>query len=102
MGGVDASGSYGNFAAFAFVFNLVVGVGCLALPKAFQESGLVLGTIVLCFMGFIAYVTLTFVIEAQGAANAMIIVQVVACFRLAWSWDSCVSLLRVLCSLNPE
>ena len=41
-------GQYSSWIAFVYVFNLVVGVGALALPKAFAETGWLLG---LCALG---------------------------------------------------
>lgn len=39
----DPGRSYGNVAGFVFVFNLVVGIGGLALPLSFSHAGMVLG-----------------------------------------------------------
>lgn len=40
-GGVDSGVQYSPLAGFIFAFNLIVGAGALALPLAFQQSGLV-------------------------------------------------------------
>jgi amino acid permease len=74
MGGVDAGGNvkYSIRVAFVFVFNLIVGAGALALPLAFQRAGLVLGTIFLSFLCFLAYITITYMIEIQAIANAIL------------------------------
>jgi hypothetical protein len=69
MAGGSVVGEISPSIAFIFVYNLVIGVGGLALPLAFSKSGIVLSSIFLCFLGLLAYVTLTFVIEALAAAN---------------------------------
>lgn len=56
--------------AFVYIFNLIIGVGALSLPKAFSESGLVLGTILICLLCFVSFMTATFMVEAMAAANA--------------------------------
>jgi len=40
-GGFDTGATYSIGTAFVFVFNLVIGVGALALPQGFLEAGLV-------------------------------------------------------------
>ena len=56
--------------AFIYVFNLIIGVGALSLPKAFSEAGLILGTLILFILAFMSFMTATFMIEAMAAANA--------------------------------
>ena len=56
--------------AFFYIFNLIVGVGVLALPKAFSEAGLVLGAVLLVVLAFVSYMTSTYMTEAMAAANA--------------------------------
>ena len=56
--------------AFAYIFNLILGVGGLALPRAFSESGLILGTLLITFSAFMGFMTTTYVVEAMAAANA--------------------------------
>ncbi|GAM20947.1 hypothetical protein SAMD00019534_041220, partial [Acytostelium subglobosum LB1] len=73
MGGVADDGStYNKKTAMAYIFNLVVGIGALALPAGFQQAGIVLGTLFLAFSGTLAYITTTFIIEAQSAANYLL------------------------------
>jgi hypothetical protein len=116
MAGFDtASGaSYGTIAAFVFVFNLVVGVGrlqkhCLlsfnrlitrfvhcagglTMPVNFQKVGYILGPMFVLFLGFLSYMTVTFVIEAMAAANAMLLHQKSECLwlqdLLSWNADA--------------
>lgn len=56
--------------AFAYIFNLVIGVGALALPLAFSDAGLVLGTLLIIILAFMSFMTTSYVIEAMAAANA--------------------------------
>ena len=58
--------------AFIYIFNLVIGVGALALPKSFSEAGLILGTILLVVLAFVSYMTATFMVEAMATANAYV------------------------------
>lgn len=54
------------------MFNLILGAGPLALPKAFSLAGLLLGTLLLIFLAFMSFVTATFMIEAMANANAFV------------------------------
>lgn len=56
--------------AAIFLFNLLTGVGILALPAAVAKAGLISGIMVLVVVSFMAFVTLTFVIEVLSTANA--------------------------------
>jgi hypothetical protein len=69
-GDISVGSSYGNVAGFIFVFNLVVGTGALALPKAMVDAGWILSLVFLGVVGLMAFVSATFVIEAQAASNA--------------------------------
>lgn len=71
-GGLD---SYNKTFGFVYVFNLIVGTGALALPYAFQNAGLILAVLFLALMAFIAYICVTFIIEAQAASNAIMRMQ---------------------------
>ncbi|EGC28464.1 hypothetical protein DICPUDRAFT_160120 [Dictyostelium purpureum] len=68
-GGVDDGSTYNKKTAFVYIFNLVVGVGALSLPYGFSRAGLVLGTLFLAIIGFLAFITTTWIIEASAAAN---------------------------------
>jgi amino acid permease len=54
------------------VFNLIVGTGSLLLPKAFSETGYVLSSILIIFLAFTSYLTVTFVVEALSCSNAIL------------------------------
>ena len=72
--GFDAGGGpqYGNLVGGIFVFNLIVGVGALSLPNAFAFAGLFPAIGLLLFLGFFAYITVTFLLESISIANAVI------------------------------
>jgi hypothetical protein len=53
-GGAAAGASYGTFAGGVFIFNLVVGVGALALPRVFSAPGLILGSLFLSLFAFLS------------------------------------------------
>jgi amino acid permease len=36
-----------------YIFNIIVGTGALALPKAFHAGGYVLSTVLLLILGFV-------------------------------------------------
>lgn len=66
------SGTYSQTVGLLYVFNLIVGTGALALPKAFQTAGWFLSISLLTFSAFMSYVAATFVIEALSVANAVL------------------------------
>ncbi len=55
-----------------YIFNLIIGVGALSLPKAFSQAGVILGTLLLFMLAFMSYMTATFMIEAMAIANALL------------------------------
>ena len=61
-----------NQFVFIYLFNLHIGIGLLALPKAFSEAGMALGSILLIILAFAGYMTATYMIEAMAAANAYV------------------------------
>ena len=71
-GDTAVGSSYGTISAFVFVFNLVVGTGTLALPRAMADAGWLLSVVFLVVVGVFAFISATFVIEAQAAANALL------------------------------
>jgi amino acid permease len=63
MAGDTAVGaSYSTPVAAIFIYNLIVGVGCLTLPHAFQAAGIVLSAVFLLFMAFLSFMTATWVV----------------------------------------
>jgi amino acid permease len=70
-----AGDSYSPPTAFVYIFNLVVGVGALALPAGFRAAGLILGLIFLAVVGFLAYITVTWINEVQATANAVLLIK---------------------------
>ena len=54
-----------------YCLNLMMGAGILALPKAFAQTGWILGLAGTALLAFINYLTVTFVIEAQAVYNAI-------------------------------
>uniref|UniRef100_A0A1L8DEM4 Putative amino acid transporter n=3 Tax=Nyssomyia neivai TaxID=330878 RepID=A0A1L8DEM4_9DIPT len=63
---------YPTWLGMVFVFNLIIGTGALTLPAAFARSGWLGGTVMVILVGFVSYVTVTFVIEAMACANAIL------------------------------
>jgi hypothetical protein len=45
------------------------------LPKVFGEVGIILGSMFLSLLAFVAYITVTFVLEAEATANAIMVLQ---------------------------
>lgn len=53
-----------------FLFNLLVGVGILALPSAIAKAGVIAGVLCLVTVSFMAFMSATFMIEVLATANA--------------------------------
>ena len=72
--GSDITYTHAHLTQFAliYMFNLILGAGPLALPKAFSLAGLVLGTLLLIFLAFMSFMTTTYMIEAMASANAYV------------------------------
>ena len=64
--------SSSRFTGLVHLFNLMVGTGALALPAAFRKTGWVLSIFTLFGMGFISYISYTFMFEVMAAANALL------------------------------
>ncbi|TMS37180.1 hypothetical protein L596_004161 [Steinernema carpocapsae] len=70
-GGGPADGqTYSTPVGLLYIFNLIVGTGALALPKAFQTAGYGLSIALLLVSSFVSYICATFIIECMGIANA--------------------------------
>ena len=73
-GGANDDGSmYSSSMATVFIFNLIVGAGALTIPHAFARVGVYLGTACLIWLGYLSYVSATFVAESMACANAMLL-----------------------------
>ncbi|CAL9692763.1 unnamed protein product [Knipowitschia caucasica] len=72
-GGITETGEpYSAFVGLIYMFNLIVGTGALTMPKAFAMAGWAVSLALITFLGFMSYMTTTFVIEAMAAANAQL------------------------------
>ncbi|GAB0098134.1 Transmembrane protein 104 homolog [Sergentomyia squamirostris] len=69
---LSSSDNYPTWMGMVFVFNLIIGTGALTLPSAFSHAGWLGGLAMVILVGFISYVTVTFVIEAMASANAIL------------------------------
>jgi amino acid permease len=69
---VQEGQSFSTTIGLLYVFNLIVGTGALALPKAFQTAGYFLGTLLLLVSAFMSYVCATFIIETMSVSNAIL------------------------------
>ena len=64
--------SYTLPVGMVYCFNLMMGAGLIALPKAFVQSGWVLGLIGITVLAFFSYITVTYIIEAQSVHDALL------------------------------
>ncbi|KAI6075669.1 Transmembrane protein 104 isoform X1 [Aix galericulata] len=72
-GGITDTGElYSPYVGLVYMFNLIVGTGALTMPKAFATAGWLVSLVLLMFLGFMSYMTTTFVVEAMAAANAQL------------------------------
>ncbi|XP_068692775.1 transmembrane protein 104 homolog [Montipora foliosa] len=65
-----SSSSYSAKVAAIFLFNLLMGVGVLALPAAIAKAGIIAGILCLTTVSFMAFISITFLIEVLATANA--------------------------------
>lgn len=72
---LEPGATYTPAVGLLYVFNLIVGTGALALPKAFQTAGWALSVVVLLISCLVSYVSATFVIESLSVANAVTVKQ---------------------------
>ena len=63
--------SYSLGVGMVYCFNLIMGAGLLALPKAFAHTGWILGCAGIGVLAFMSYATVTFIIEVQSIHNAL-------------------------------
>eukprot|EP00026_Physarum_polycephalum_P008418 Phypoly_transcript_08502.p1 GENE.Phypoly_transcript_08502~~Phypoly_transcript_08502.p1 ORF type:complete len:470 (+),score=23.36 Phypoly_transcript_08502:93-1502(+) len=76
MGIASGNQKYSRGTAVVYMFNLIVGVGALSLPLGFHQAGYVLGMIFLACIGLLSYITATWIVESQAAANALLYMSV--------------------------
>eukprot|EP00750_Incisomonas_marina_P011013 INCI16331.10.p1 GENE.INCI16331.10~~INCI16331.10.p1 ORF type:complete len:637 (+),score=108.54 INCI16331.10:130-2040(+) len=55
--------------ASIFTFNLIIGAGCLTMPKSFAGAGVLPSTLLLLFLMAMGYTTATFMVEAMALSN---------------------------------
>ena len=67
---IPQESTYSRLFAFVYILNLIVGVGAIAMPKAFAMAGWLLGLVLLIVLALLSYMTATYVIEAMATANA--------------------------------
>jgi amino acid permease len=58
--------------AAVFLFNISVGTGALALPLIFSKAGVVLGSLFMALVAFLAWTSNSFAIEAMSISNALL------------------------------
>ncbi|CAH1170348.1 unnamed protein product [Phaedon cochleariae] len=63
---------YPPWVGLVYIFNLIVGTGALTLPAAFAAAGWLFSTLMLVFLAFVSFITVTFVIESMACANATV------------------------------
>ncbi|XP_058531602.1 transmembrane protein 104 isoform X1 [Ochotona princeps] len=68
----DTGELYSPYVGLVYMFNLIVGTGALTMPKAFATAGWLVSLLLLMFLGFMSFMTTTFVIEAMAVANAQL------------------------------
>lgn len=72
-GGITETGEpYSDYVGLVYMFNLIVGTGALTMPRAFATAGWVVSLALITFLGFMSYMTTTFMIEAMASANAQL------------------------------
>ncbi|XP_037826492.1 transmembrane protein 104 homolog isoform X1 [Lucilia sericata] len=77
-----------NGVGFIFIFNLIVGTGALTLPGVFAKAGWFLSLIIIILLAIISYITVTFIIEAMAAANAVKTWQNLQVLKRSYDFDS--------------
>jgi hypothetical protein len=62
---LDSLQVYNPYVCYAFTVNYILGVGCLGIPYAFYQSGIILGSLLIMFLSFISYITVLWVAETS-------------------------------------
>ena len=58
-----------SWVSFAFVFNLLIGAGALAIPRPFAQTGFVLAAPFLCVLCFLSLLTSLYMVEVLLAVK---------------------------------
>ncbi|KAK7111395.1 transmembrane protein 104-like isoform X2 [Littorina saxatilis] len=66
----DSGVQFSTTVGLIYVFNLIVGTGALTMPAAFHSAGWLVSLVTIIVLAFTSYVTVTFMTEAMGIANA--------------------------------
>ncbi|CAJ0610399.1 unnamed protein product [Cylicocyclus nassatus] len=66
----DTTAGYSSWVGLLYIFNLIVGTGALALPKAFASAGYILSLIIIAISALASYIAATFVLESLSIGNA--------------------------------
>lgn len=69
--GLQPGEQYSSLTGLIYVFNLIVGTGCLTLPAAFAATGWALSTGGIVLLAVVSYMTATWVVESMACANAI-------------------------------
>lgn len=69
--GVQPGEQYASVTGLIYVFNLIVGTGCLTLPAAFAAAGWALSAGGILLLAIVSYMTTTWVVECMACANAI-------------------------------
>ncbi|XP_065356816.1 transmembrane protein 104 homolog isoform X1 [Calliphora vicina] len=89
LNGVNSNNAtYSNWVGFIFIFNIIVGTGALTLPGVFAKAGWFLSLIIIILLAIISYITVTFIIEAMAAANAVKTWQNLQVLKRSYDFDS--------------
>jgi Transmembrane amino acid transporter protein len=62
---LDSLQLYNPYVCYAFTVNYILGVGCLGIPYAFYQSGIILGCALIIFLSFISYTTVMWIAETS-------------------------------------
>ncbi|XP_050699171.1 transmembrane protein 104-like isoform X2 [Eriocheir sinensis] len=69
--GLHPGEQYSPATGLIYVFNLIVGTGCLTLPAAFAAAGWSLSAAGILLLALVSYMTTTWVVESMACANAI-------------------------------
>ncbi|KAK8733815.1 hypothetical protein OTU49_006187, partial [Cherax quadricarinatus] len=69
--GLHPGEQYSPQTGLIYVFNLIVGTGCLTLPAAFSAAGWGLSAGGILLLAIVSYMTTTWVVECMACANAI-------------------------------